>query len=144
MKSKKSYDTQALQQALSDAPNLDRFFSQHAEDMVSTPLSERLMQMLKSSGRKKCDVARQAGLSEVYLHQILSGIRSPSRDRVVCLCIALNAGLDKTQDMLKEGGFAPLYPRNSRDAIILYGLSHNLPLPQLNAILRQKKEHALC
>lgn len=144
MKSQNSHDTQALHQALSDAPNLERFLSQHAQDMVSTALSEQISQMLDASGLRKADVARQAGISEVYLHQILSGLRTPSRNRLICLCMALGAGLEQTQALLKASGLAPLYPRNRRDAIILYGLSHGMDLEQINNSLRQSQERPLC
>lgn len=144
MKPQKSLDTQALHQALSDAPDLGRFLSQHNQEMVSTPLSEQIFQMWKASGQRKSDAARQAGISEVYLHQILSGLRTPSRNRLICLCIALHAGLEKPQQLLKDSGLAPLYPRNRRDAIILYGMSHGMDLAQINATLRKDQEAALC
>lgn len=37
----------------------------------------------------KAALARKAGMSEVYLHQVFSGRRKPSRDRLLCLCVGL-------------------------------------------------------
>ena len=61
-------------------------------------------------------------MSEVYLHQVFSGRRNPSRSRLLCLCFGLNASLEETQELLKQCGFAQLYPKDRRDAIILYGI----------------------
>ena len=51
-------------------------------------------------------------MSEVYLHQVFSGRRRPSRDRLVCICIGLKATLDEAQELLKQAGYAQLYPKN--------------------------------
>ena len=67
-------------------------------------------------------------MSEVYLHQVFSGRRSPSRDRLLCLCLGLEATLEETQELLRQAGFAQLYPRHKRDAVISYGLVHGISL----------------
>lgn len=83
-------------------------------------------------------------LQEVYLYQILSGMRMPSRDRTICLCFSLSATLEETQELLKCSGFAQLYAKNRRDAIILYGLIHKMELFALNDRLFAENEATLC
>ena len=79
----------------------------------------------------------------MYLHQVLAGKRSPSRDRLLCLCIGLSAGVEEIQKLLRQAGFAPLDPRITRDALILYGLSRGQSLPQINGALLVQGEKAL-
>ena len=89
------------------------------------------------------ELARRSGISEVYLHQVFAGRRIPSRDRLLCICIGLSLTLEETQRMLTQGSYALLYPRTKRDAIISYGLVHQLPLQEINDKLFAEQEKSL-
>lgn len=91
----------------------------------------------------KAKLAKKAGISEVYLHQVLSGRRNPSRDRLNCLCVGLEATLDETQELLKRVAYAPLYPKLKRDAIICHGIIHHTPLSAINDKLHAENENSL-
>ena len=82
-------------------------------------------------------------MSEVYLYQLYTGRRFPSRNRMLCLCLGLSATLEETQTILRQYGFATLYPANRRDAIIIYGLMHNQDLFQINDVLFAENEETL-
>ena len=82
-------------------------------------------------------------MSDIYLHQIFSGRRNPSRSRLLCLCIGLGASLEETQELLKLCGLAQLYPKLRRDAIIIYGLTHRLSLFSINDSLFSSDEETL-
>ncbi len=88
----------------------------------------------------KAALARSAGMSEVYLHQVFSGRRNPSRDRLLCLCIGLEASLEETQKLLERAGYAQLYPKSRRDAIISHGIVHKTPLQKVNDNLYEEDE----
>ena len=98
---------------------------------------------MKGSGLSKAELARRAWISEVYLHQVFSGRRRPSRDRLLCLCIGLGAGLEEANLLLKGMGYAPVYPRLKRDAIISHGLLHRTPLAEINDKLFSENEKTL-
>ena len=91
----------------------------------------------------KSALARQSGMSEVYLHQVFSGRRTPSRTRLLCMCFGLQATVEEAQVLLKQCGYAPLYHKNRRDAILLYGLSHKETLFQINDTLFDEGEETL-
>ena len=82
-------------------------------------------------------------MSEVYLHQILSGRRNPSHDRLLCLCAALEAALDEVQVLLRQTGCAPLDPKVNRDAIIAHGIHHRTGLPAIIDKLFDENERTL-
>ena len=77
------------------------------------------------------------------MHQVFSGRRSPSRSRLLCLCFGLNASLEETQELLKQCGFAQLYPKDRRDAIILYGILNGMDLFAVNDKLFAENEETL-
>lgn len=88
--------------------------------------------MLESKGLTKAEVVKESNLNEIYAYQILSGVRRPSRDKLLSICFAMKATLAETQSLLKQSGFAPLYVRCHRDSIIIFALTHGHSLMQLN------------
>lgn len=91
----------------------------------------------------KAALARKAGMSEIYLHQVFSGRRNPSRDRLLCLCIGLGCSLEETQRLLQQATCAQLYPRIKRDAIITHGVLHGTDLNDINDKLFSENEKTL-
>lgn len=126
-----------------DAPDLNRFLDENRENFNNTSVADSLNQMILKQRISKSALARQSGMSEVYLHQVFSGRRTPSRTRLLCMCFGLQATVEEAQVLLKQCGYAPLYPKNRRDAILLYGLSHKETLFQINDTLFDKGEETL-
>lgn len=137
-------NTNELQYELTATPNINRFLSENREQFVSASFVDMLWDLFQQSGLSKAALAKNAGISDVYLYQIFSGQRMPSRDRMLCLCLGMNANLDQTQEMLKCSGFAQLYPKNRRDAVILYAITHGLDLMATNDLLFAQNEVTLC
>ncbi len=138
------HETDDLRQALMDAPNLQAFLSDHEDSFSHESVRELLGRLLAKKRMSKATLARRAGMSEIYLHQIFAGRRNPSRNRLICLCIGLSASLEETQFLLKQCGWAQLYAKNRRDAIILYGLAHGQTLQAINDALFSEDEETLC
>lgn len=61
----------------------------------------------------------------------------------LCLCFGLSATLEETQELLKQCGFAQLYPKDRRDAIILYGIMNGMDLFTVNDKLFVENEETL-
>ena len=136
-------DTSELQNSMMEHANLDHFLAENRENFQNSTVPELLLQMIEKKGISKAVLAKQAGMSEVYLHQVFAGRRNPSRSRVLCICFGLNATLEETQELLKQCSLAQLYPREKRDAIIIYGLLHGLSLFEVNDKLFEEDEETL-
>ena len=106
--------------------------------------NELINDMRESGAISKTALARQSGISEVYLHQVFSGRRTPSRNRLLCLCFGLGASVDEAQELLRHARLAPLYSRDRRDAIVIFGLSHNMTLGEINDKLYAEDADTLC
>ena len=139
----KKKDTDSLQQELMDSPNLTAFLSQNREQFVNKSAAEALSHLFEKKNISKAALAKQAGMSEIYLHQIFAGRRNPSRNRLLCLCYGLNATVEETQELLRLCGMAQLYPKLKRDAIIYYGLQHGMELFEINDKLFDANEETL-
>ena len=137
-------NTDMLQQELMSTNNLDRFLSENDANFRDIPLQEALQRIFDEKGMSKAMLANRSGISEVYLHQLFSGRRFPSRSRLLCVCFGLGASVEETQALLQQARYAPLYSRDRRDAIIIFGLSHGMDLFQVNDKLFAENLDTLC
>ena len=135
--------TDDLSQELMSQPNLDQYITENEAYFADTDISAFLAGIYEKCGLSKAALARRSGMSEVYLHQVFSGRRKPSRDRLLCICLGLEATLDEVQKLLKQAGYAPLYPRRKREAIIAHGVVHHTPLREINDKLFIENEKTL-
>lgn len=140
----KGKSTGDLKQELMEQADLDKYIRDNQTYFTDIDVAQALSRLCKEKSITKAEVARQAGTSEVYLYQVLSGRRTPSRDRLLCICIGMETSLEEIQDLLKQLGYAPLYPKHRRDAIIIHGILHHTPLTAINDILFSENEKTLC
>lgn len=87
-----------------DQPNLDAYIHANRAFFLESNITELLSHLYDQKAISKADLARRASISEVYIHQVFAGRRRPSRDRLVCICIGLQATLEETQELLKQAG----------------------------------------
>ena len=137
-------NTDTLQQELMSTNNLDRFLTENDASFRDVPLQEAIQRIFDEKGMSKAQLAKQSGISEVYLHQLFSGRRFPSRSRLLCLCFGLGATVDEAQSLLQQARHAPLYSRDRRDAIIIFALSHHVTLFEVNDKLFTENLDTLC
>ena len=137
-------NTDTLQQELMSTNNLDRFLTENDASFRDVPLQEAIQRIFDEKGMSKAQLAKQSGISEVYLHQLFSGRRFPSRSRLLCLCFGLGATVDEAESLLQQARHAPLYSRDRRDAIIIFALSHHMTLFEVNDKLFTENLDTLC
>lgn len=136
--------TKQLQDELTSTADLNLFLEKNKNVFNNANFAEQLQVLFQKSGLTKAALAKRAGTSEIYLYQIFSGDRTPSRDRTLCLCFGLGASLEEAQTLLKHNGMAELYVRDRRDAIIMFGFANKLSLEDINDKLFSENEATLC
>ena len=139
----KDKTTDDLSQALMAESNIDSYLRENQPFFAGQSIAELLAVYYERTDLSKAALARKAGMSEVYLHQVFAGRRNPSRDRLICLCVGLEVSLEEAQQLLKLASYAPLYPRLKRDAIISYGIVHRMALGEINDKLFTENEKTL-
>ena len=108
--------TDDLSQELMDQPDIDSYLKENEAYFYQKGMTDLLGKLFERRKTSKAALARKAGMSEVYLHQVFSGRRKPSRDRLLCLCV---------------------------DAIISYGVLHRFSLSEINDKLFAENEKTL-
>ena len=135
--------TDDLRQELMADNSIDTYLRSNRSVFERQSVAELLTELYDRRPMSKAPLARATGISEVYLHQIFSGRRCPSRSRLLCVCMGLQATMEETQRILKEASYAPLYPKNKRDAIISHGILHSASMEEINRKLLAEHEKPL-
>ena len=135
--------TDNLKQELIAESNINSYLKKNQSYFIHCNVTNSLLKFFKKQNISKAELARRSNISEVYLHQLFSGRRKPSRDKLLCLCIGMELTIDETQLMLKEASYAQLYPRIKRDAIVYHGIIHHTSLDEINDKLFEENEKSL-
>ena len=72
-----------------------------------------------------------------------SGVKTPSRDKLLAIAVAMKLTLDECQMLLRLARVNELYVKNKRDSIIIFGLMKQLDTKELNALLYDMEEFVL-
>lgn len=124
--------TDELMGDLLKSNNIDEYMKDNAEYMIDGTLAKHLDELLEEKDLTKAEVIRASQLNEIYAYQIFAGTRMPSRDKLICLCFGMKLTVEETQQLLKAARFAPLYPKNKRDSIIIYALNNEYGIIDAN------------
>ena len=135
--------TKEMLEQLKRAESLDGYLEQNAADMANGDLPAQLERLLQETGFSKSEVLRRAEINDIYGYQLFAGSRRPSRDKLVALCVGFGLDDESTQQLLKAVGFAPLYPKNRRDSILLFGIQKGYTVLQINNQLYEHGESTL-
>ncbi len=111
------------------------YLEKNSAEMQVDSLPEYLKDWLRRKGLSKADVVRRSNLNRAYVYQIFLGRKYPSRDKVIALAFGLGLDSDEAQTLLKQAGYRELYPRDPRDALLLYSLSRGETILQANEAL---------
>ncbi len=76
---------------LKKTAHIEDYLSANSEDLLRDSFTEAINRVFRAQGRSKSEVARAAGISDIYLYQIFSGKRVPSRGKLISICLGLAA-----------------------------------------------------
>ncbi len=133
LRSMKSTDD--LVNEIKKSSNILDFLAENHEEMQLNGLTKYLEEWLREKNLSKADVVRRSNLNRAYVYQIFLGRKYPSRDKVIALAFGLGLTADETQKLLKQAGYRELYPRDPRDALLLYGVGHGMTILEANQLL---------
>lgn len=119
--------------SIDSSPQLEHVINNYFENGIT--LTGYLEEMMAKHQVKKQDAVKRSGLYRSYAYQILSGIKQPSRDKLIALCLGIGLGLDETQKALTVSEQGPLYSKKKRDAIIIFAINKKVGIDQLNLLL---------
>lgn len=118
----KRVTAELLEQLLASA-STEAYLKNEASNLEFRRLSDYVNDLLEEKGLTRAEVFRSGGINETYGYNVFSGEKkNPSRNRVLMLAFGLRCNLAETQRMLRLAHVNELWPRISRDAIIIRAL----------------------
>lgn len=127
--------TDDLVNEIKESSNILDFLAENHEEMQLNGLTKYLEAWIQEKNLSKADVVRRSNLNRAYVYQIFLGRKYPSRDKVIALAFGLGLTADETQKLLKQAGYRELYPRDPRDALLLYAVGHGMTILEANQLL---------
>ena len=134
-------DTMTLQSELRHSEDVEQFMEANQSEFDLLSMAEYLNKLLKKYKLEKSDVVKRGGFTGTYLYHIFDGTKNPSRDKLIQLALGFPLTVEETQKLLRLGGYAELYVRDSRDAFLMFGIEKKYELAEVNELLykNQKK-----
>ena len=139
----KNKPTDEMLEELLRTNDIEAYFKQNSEYFVNYSVAEYLNYLCEKLGLKKSDVIKKAELNEIYGYQIFAGKRAPSRDKLLCLAIAMGLDLSGVNKLMKTAGYAMMYAKSKRDSIIIKAVSDGLSVMETNGLLFKEGEETL-
>lgn len=95
-------------------------------ELDAPDFTECLARYMAERGLNAAQLSEAALLSRSFAYQLCSGGRRPSRDMALRLALVLGLSVEQTQAFLRSAQLGALYPRVTRDAVVIYALEHRL------------------
>ena len=115
--------------------SINSYLKNNENELINNPICKYLNMLIDEKNLVKADMIKKSNIQINYAYQILSGLKFPSRDKLIALCFGAELNIDETQTLLKYSGYAPLYPRNKRDSIIISSLKSHASVIDCNILL---------
>lgn len=132
--------TTELMHELSFHEDIDSFLEKNSGSLDKQSFLEYLNLLASQKELTKSKIIKASQINEVYGYQIFAGTRVPSKDKIIAIAVSMKLNVDETQRLLKLAGASVLYPKNSRDCIIIDSINKGTDVTALNSILY---EHGL-
>lgn len=128
-------DTELLLQEIKEATNIYSYLQKNTDLQLKPTLAHYIQQLLKEKGIKKTKLLYDTGLSRSFLYAVLKNEKTPSRNSLIKVIFAMQATLTESYNLLNYAGYQPLYAKDLRDTILIFGLKQKMSLPRVNDIL---------
>ncbi len=127
--------TDELTHEITNSTDVEDYLKKNKKHLLTQCLSEYLNMLLSEKELSRADVVRNSLLDRVYVYQIFSGKKTPSRDKLIALAFGLCLSDGETQKLLKLSGNRELYARDERDVLILFALQRKKTIFEGNEVL---------
>ena len=135
-------DTDQLFAELKIKSDIEKFIVDNQSEFT-LPLHKYLNELLQKKKLSKSEIIHSLNFDKKYAYHIFSGVKKPSRKKLLAIARALNLTLEETQYLLRYGGYAVLYPRDPFDAVIISAIEQNLTPVETDRYLEQLGELTL-
>lgn len=128
-------NTDQLLEMLQDTRSLQHFLDDHETDFLNITLTQYLALLLERHQLSRQEVYAASNLDRSLTYQIFNGSRRPSRNALLSIALGMHLTLPETQRLLKIAQRGELYPKNRRDAAVLFCIFQRMSLIEAELLL---------
>lgn len=137
--------TEELNKILKNNKDIHKFISDNKDEFIEESFPEFLSEIIKNkkiNGKPmtKAQIIEKAQLPN-YGYEIFRGDKNTSRDYILRICFALELSLTETNRVLRVCGHNELYPRNTRDCLIIFAINNGLDLVECDSLLEENNKN---
>lgn len=127
--------TAHLLSEIKEVESIDSYFKDNTVELNPRLFVETLNEFLAVKGFSKQALINKSYLNTSYVYDIFNSKKTPSRDTVVRISLALGLDLRDTNRLLQLSGHSDLYPRIEREAVFIFCITRNRNLDYANELL---------
>ena len=117
--------------------DIDLYLAENDSHLAFPSLSCLLATFLTEKNTTKRAVIERAQMNQIYGYHIFSGLKNPSRDKVLQLAFGFQLDVSEAQSLLKIARQPVLYARDKRDSVFLFCLAKSLSVIDALELLDQ-------
>ena len=135
--------TEELTNDIKESKSIDLFIESNLQEFDSKLFVKTLQSFLQVMNISKQELIRRSCLNASFVYDIFNSKKTPSRDTVIKLSLALGLTLQESNRLLQLAGYSNLYPRIEREAIIIFCIHNRKGLGYTNDLLDEMQEELL-
>lgn len=125
--------TRDLEEILTKARMLDK--NRILSEIKKVSFQDYINQLMLEKNIEKSAIIRDSLIPRTYAYQIFQGSKQAGRDKVLQLAFAMKLDLDETNRLLTIAQHNHLYAKQQRDALVIFGISNQYSLMEINELL---------
>lgn len=128
---------------LETAEDYESFAAKNRDIFVKGSIAEYLNRLLAEKNMPLKEAVKNSGIERIYAYHIFSGKKIPSRNKLIAIAIGMHLSAEETQALLKHTCNRPLYPKDERDAVILYAIMNGYDYDKTTDLLFERNFEGL-
>ena len=128
-------NTEVLLNEIKEATNIYQYLKKNNNKHTRPSPGTYINTLLMEKGIKKTQLLYETGLSRSFVYAVINNEKTPSRNTLIKLIFAISCNLQEAYNLLNYAGYQPLYAKDLRDTILIFGLKQKMPLQKVNDIL---------
>lgn len=134
--------TEELLNLIQKASDIEYYIKENESEMLNISLDVYLSKLLEEKNLKIADVMAKSEQGD-YIYKVFKNQRKASRDILISIAIGMGLDINQAQKLLRISKNARLDPREKRDSVIIYAITNNISVCELNDILYDIGERTL-
>ncbi|SHJ38744.1 Helix-turn-helix domain-containing protein [Clostridium cavendishii DSM 21758] len=139
MNSEETSELYDLLSGIKDEEKLESYMKDIKDKYRNDDFASLFYEVCKRNNLKNSDIISKINISRSHYYDIINGVKNPTRDKIIQLCIVAGFTVDETQKALTRTKCGILHSKSERDTIIIFCIVNRFSLVETNEKLYDKR-----